>query len=119
VNDPKEYLRTCARLVRPGGMLFFSTLNRTPQSFLKGIVAAEYILRWVPQGTHDWTKFIRPEEMVHALEEEGIETLDVSGISYDLLCDRFNLSQELDMNYIMMAQKAETRSETQPVQRHE
>mmetsp|Transcript_6296 Transcript_6296/g.15332 ORF Transcript_6296/g.15332 Transcript_6296/m.15332 type:complete len:101 (+) Transcript_6296:224-526(+) len=100
-------------------MLFFSTLNRTPQSFLKGIVAAEYILRWVPQGTHDWTKFIRPEEMVHALEEEGIETLDVSGISYDLLCDRFNLSQELDMNYIMMAQKAETRSETQPVQRHE
>ena len=106
VADLDSFLAAVARLLKPGGMLILATLNRTPQSFLLGIVAAEYVLGWVPCGTHQWTKFVRPSELVRRLEAQKITTLDLSGVTFDPLAGTFGLSKDnLRVNYFLTGVK--------------
>lgn len=106
VADIDAFVRACAVLVKPGGTLIMSTLNRTPKSFLLGIVAAEYILRWVPQGTHKWNKFVKPSTLSRALRGAGLRVTDVSGLIYNPVKDAFALSPtDIDVNYLVTAEK--------------
>lgn len=102
VQDPQAFVESVSKLVKPGGLVIFSTLNRNPKSFLLGIVAAEYILRWVPRGTHSWNKFIRPSELSKMGRATGLSAHDITGLIYQPLCDEFQLSKsDLDVNYLM------------------
>jgi 2-polyprenyl-6-hydroxyphenyl methylase/3-demethylubiquinone-9 3-methyltransferase len=106
VADIDAFVRACAALVKPGGTLIMSTLNRTPKSFLLGIVAAEYILRWVPQGTHKWNKFVKPSTLSRALRGAGLRVTDVRGLIYNPVKDAFALSPtDIDVNYLVTAEK--------------
>ncbi|MCK6453135.1 MAG: bifunctional 2-polyprenyl-6-hydroxyphenol methylase/3-demethylubiquinol 3-O-methyltransferase UbiG [Alphaproteobacteria bacterium] len=103
VSDRRGFLGNCCALVKPGGALFLATLNRTAKSYLLGIVAAEYVLRWLPAGTHDWNRFVRPSELAADLREAGFRLADLKGITYNPLSDRFALSQDVDVNYLALA----------------
>ena len=103
VADLPAFLAAAARCVRPGGALALSTLNRTAKSFLLGIVAAEYVLRLVPQGTHDWKKFVRPSELARHLRAAGLAVEDKSGIAVDPFSGRFRLVRDLGVNYLAFA----------------
>jgi 2-polyprenyl-6-hydroxyphenyl methylase/3-demethylubiquinone-9 3-methyltransferase len=103
VADPAEFLATCAALVRPGGALVLATLNRTFRAFALGIVAAEYVLRWLPRGTHTWSRFVRPSEAARPLRRAGLEIEDLAGVVYDPLRDRFRLSKDTAVNYMLFA----------------
>jgi len=104
VADRDMLLDAAARLLKPNGIMILSTLNRTPKSFLLGIVAAEYLLKWVPRGTHDWRKFIRPSELAAQLDKAGLQTGDITGVVYDPLNDTFVLRRgEVGVNYLMTA----------------
>jgi 2-polyprenyl-6-hydroxyphenyl methylase / 3-demethylubiquinone-9 3-methyltransferase len=105
VASPELFLAAAAELVRPGGALIAATLNRTPKSFLFAILGAEYLLRWLPRGTHRWDKFLRPSELVAGLRAGGLETSEVSGLTYSPLADRWSLSRDLDVNYLLFAVK--------------
>jgi 2-polyprenyl-6-hydroxyphenyl methylase/3-demethylubiquinone-9 3-methyltransferase len=106
VADPALFISACCRLVKKNGLLVFSTLNRTPKSYLLGIIAAERILRWVPAGTHDWKKFVRPSELARPLEQEGFEITDISGLVYNPLRREFCMSTtDMDVNYFLTAKK--------------
>jgi len=106
VAEPALFISTCCDLVRKNGLLVFSTLNRTPKSYLLGIIAAEYILRWVPAGTHDWKKFVRPAELARPLEQNGFEIMDIRGLVYNPLHREFQLSStDMDVNYFLTAKK--------------
>ena len=106
VADINSFLKGAARLLKPGGILLLSTVNRTAKSYLLGIVAAEYILRWVPKGTHDWRKFIRPSELAAHLQKTGLEVTDITGMTYAPLNDSFHLRQGgVAVNYLMAAVK--------------
>jgi 2-polyprenyl-6-hydroxyphenyl methylase/3-demethylubiquinone-9 3-methyltransferase len=101
VADVDSFLAGLTALLKPGGLLIMSTLNRTPKSFLLGIVAAEYILGWIPRGTHDWKKFIRPSELVKRLEENGLRASDLTGLIFNPLRGEFELRKDdLDVNYL-------------------
>ena len=103
VADPEAFVRTCARLVRPGGMMVVATLNRTLKALALGKFAAEYVLRWVPAGTHDWRQFIRPDELRQMLAAEPVTVTGPFGLAYDLLADRWREGQDADINYMMIA----------------
>jgi 2-polyprenyl-6-hydroxyphenyl methylase/3-demethylubiquinone-9 3-methyltransferase len=104
VADPGLFLQSIARLLKPGGLLIMSTLNRTPKSFLLGIVAAEYLLGWVPRGTHQWRQFIRPSELAARLESCGLKVTDLSGLTFNPLTDSFELkARDLGVNYLLVA----------------
>ena len=103
VADQERFLRTCAALVRPGGGLVLATLNRTFRAFALGIVAAEYVLGWLPRGTHRWSRFVRPSEAARALRRAGLTVADLTGVSYDPLRDRFRLSPDPAVNYMLFA----------------
>lgn len=106
VSDVALFMDSLARLVRPGGLLVLSTLNRTPKSFALGIVAAEYILRWVPRGTHEWKKFLKPSELAAHLERNGMKPADVTGLVYSPFAREFSLDKTaLDVNYFLAAIK--------------
>lgn len=106
VPDPAAFVATCARLLKPGGLAVFSTLNRTPKSFALGIVAAEYILRWVPRGTHSWKKFVKPSELAGFTRQAGLTPQDISGLVFQPLTGVFALSKtDADVNYFMAAVK--------------
>ena len=105
VPDVPRTVAACARMLKPGGHLFFATLNRTPQAYIKAILGAEYLLGWLPKGTHEYTKFIRPSELVSALRGAALEVKEVRGMSYSLLGDRFSLSDDLSVNYLGLASK--------------
>lgn len=107
VPDPASVVAACTRLARPGGKLFFSTLNRNPKSFLLAIVGAEYVLGMLPKGTHDWNKFIRPSELAGWMREAGLQLDDVSGMSYNPLTRRYRLGRDMDVNYLVAASKPE------------
>ena len=102
VTDPAAFLRTCAGLVKPGGLLFVSTINRTMKAYALAIVAAENVLRWVPRGTHDWNKFVTPSEIGAAVEPEGLSELDRAGVIYNPLLDEWRLARDMDVNYMMV-----------------
>lgn len=106
VAEPSQFLRDCATLVKPGGLLVLSTLNRTAASYALGIVAAERILRWLPEGTHDWSRFPTPYEVSVSLETEGgLVCEEVAGLSFNPLRNSFSLSEDTSVNYILTARK--------------
>ncbi len=105
VRRPAAFIATAASLVKPGGLLFVSTLNRTLKSFALAIVGAEYVLRWVPTGTHQWEKFITPRELTGFIEDTGLEIKDRSGVIYNPLSREWRTSRDMDVNYMMVAER--------------
>ena len=107
VTDVGVFIAHAAALVKPGGLLFVATLNRTAKSFALAIVGAEYVLRWLPRGTHQWDKFVRPDELETAIETGGLRVTDETGVIYNLLSDRWQLGRDMDVNYMLVAEKPE------------
>lgn len=107
VEGQKAFVATLASLVKPGGLLFLATIDRTMKSFALAIVGAEYVLRWVPKGTHDHDKFVRPDELSGWLRAAGMRELDRSGMSMQPLTMRWRRSRDTDVNYLMAAKKPE------------
>jgi 2-polyprenyl-6-hydroxyphenyl methylase / 3-demethylubiquinone-9 3-methyltransferase len=105
VASVDDFLDTCSALVKPGGLFFAATLNRTPKSYALAIAAAEYILRWVPRGTHDWRKFVRPSELARGLRRNGLATDDVSGVTLDIASGEWRKSEDTGVNYMLSAQR--------------
>ena len=105
VNDPPAFMRLAASLVRPGGILVASTINRTMKAWLLAIVGAEYILRWLPAGTHRWDRFVTPDELARAITDAGLERIAFEGLVYDPFADRWSLSPDTDVNYFAAAAK--------------
>lgn len=105
VADVEAFWRATAALMKPGGAVIAATLNRTMKSLALGKVAAEYVLRWVPAGTHDWRKFVRPSEMVRALRANRLHVGGLSGVSYNLFLDRWEVTSDLGVNYMAYATK--------------
>lgn len=106
VADVQAFLAAVSALVKPGGLLFMSTINRTAKAYATAIIGAEYIMRWLPKGTHHWNKFLKPSELILPLEQHGITTRDVQGMVYNLFNTSWSLSPTaLDVNYIFMAEK--------------
>ncbi|MBK8908407.1 MAG: bifunctional 2-polyprenyl-6-hydroxyphenol methylase/3-demethylubiquinol 3-O-methyltransferase UbiG [Rhodospirillales bacterium] len=103
VADLDAFVAATAGLMRPGGALVAATLNRTLKSLALGKVGAEYILRWLPRGTHDWRKFVRPAELSAALRRHGLAVRDLAGMTYNPLIDRWSLSDDLAVNYLVFA----------------
>ena len=101
VADPGEYLRTCSRLLAPGGLMIVATLNRTLKAFALAKVGAEYVLRWLPAGTHDWTKFLKPDELRGFLKDEKLRVQGPFGVAYDPMNGRWCRSSDCDINYMM------------------
>jgi 2-polyprenyl-6-hydroxyphenyl methylase/3-demethylubiquinone-9 3-methyltransferase len=101
VPDPASVVDACARLVKPGGRVFFSTLNRNPKAYLFAIVGAEYLLRLLPKGTHDFAKFIRPSELDRWVRAAGMETRDIIGMQYNPLTQVYKLGRDIDVNYMV------------------
>ncbi len=107
VANVDVFMKAVCKIVKPGGLLIMSTLNRTPKSYLLGIVAAEYILRWLPPGTHDWKKFLKPSEMARHIEACGLDVTDVRGLVFNPLNRQFGLSKtDIEVNYLLTAIKA-------------
>ncbi len=103
VTDQEGFLEACVALVAPGGGMILATLNRTFRAFALGIVAAEYLLGWLPRGTHRWQRFVRPSEAAQALRRAGLTIEDLTGVVYDPLRDRFRLSPDPAINYMLFA----------------
>ena len=106
VADPGEYLRTTARLLAPGGIMILATLNRTLKALALAKVGAEYVLRWVPAGTHDWNKFLRPEEIRAFMAGEPCSVLGPFGVAYNPLTGRWAQSSDTDVNYMMTVSRS-------------
>ena len=106
VADVTLFVSRCAEMVKPGGMMIAATINRTLKSFALAIVGAEYILRWLPVGSHRWDKFVTPNELEIALEQGGLRVTDEQGVIYNLLADRWQLSRDTDVNYMLAAERA-------------
>ena len=105
VPDPASIVRACAKLAKPGGKLFFSTINRTKQSWLLMILAAEQVLKIVPKGTHDHAKFIRPAELIRCCDSADLLTKQVNGVRYNPLTEHFKLSDDVSVNYQIFCEK--------------
>ena len=103
VSDPKAFLQTVAQMVKPGGLLFLATLNRTLKAHALAIVGAEYILNWVPKGTHDWQKFLKPSEIIEFLEGTGLEPQTPQGVSFNPIFNKWALSDDVSVNYMIVA----------------
>ncbi|RTR05090.1 bifunctional 2-polyprenyl-6-hydroxyphenol methylase/3-demethylubiquinol 3-O-methyltransferase UbiG [Halomonas nitroreducens] len=109
VPDPASVVRACARLVKPGGQVFFSTLNRNPKAYALAVVGAEYLLRMLPRGTHDYAKFIRPSELAGWCRAAGLEVCEQSGLSFHPLTRRYHLSAtDVSVNYLMHCRRETT-----------
>jgi 2-polyprenyl-6-hydroxyphenyl methylase/3-demethylubiquinone-9 3-methyltransferase len=106
VADMPLFVERCAEMIKPGGLMIAATLNRTLKSFALAIVGAEYVLRWLPRGTHQWDKFITPNELEAALERHGLRVIEQTGVIYNLLADRWQISSDMDVNYMLTAEKA-------------
>jgi len=106
VADVNLFIARCAEMVKPGGFMVVATLNRTLKSFALAIVGAEYVLGWLPRGTHRWEKFITPNELEIALELAGLEMKKQTGVIYNLLADRWQVSSDMDVNYMVTAERA-------------
>jgi 2-polyprenyl-6-hydroxyphenyl methylase/3-demethylubiquinone-9 3-methyltransferase len=104
VEDVDAFLDTCARLVRPGGLAVVSTLNRTAKSFLLAKVGAEYVLGWLPRGTHDWRRFVKPSEAARGLRRGGLRVNEVAGVVYDPI-NGWQLARDSDVNYMLVAER--------------
>ncbi len=107
VPKPASVIQACFDLLKPGGQLFLSTLNRNPKSFLFAIVGAEHILKMLPKGTHEFKKFIRPSELANHVRSAGFELKDITGMTFNPITKRYKLGQDVDVNYLMYAVKPE------------
>ena len=105
VPDPASVIAACAQLLKPGGKVFFSTINRNPKSFMFAIVGAEYVLRLLPRGTHEYKKFIRPSELAGWCRDAGLQVVDTTGMTYNPLTEVYRLGRDVDVNYLMYAVK--------------
>ena len=105
VNNVNLYIKSCYKLLKKNGIMFTATLNRSFMSYIKAIIGAEYILRWLPIGTHDWNKFIKPEELEKFLADEKFSTLDVKGLKFNPLSKKWKKTKDLSVNYIFSSLK--------------
>ena len=106
VPDPGSVIQACHDLVKPGGRVFFSTLNRNPKSYLFAIIGAEYVLNMLPRGTHDYAKFIRPSELASWVRQAGLETTDITGMTYNPLSRTYRLDpRDVDVNYLVATRR--------------
>ena len=105
VADVDLYISSCFKLLKRGGIMFTATINRTLTSYIKAIIGAEYILRWLPIGTHDWDKFIKPEELEKKLVEQKFKTLDIKGLNFNPVLNKWKRSENLSVNYIICSEK--------------
>ena len=105
VADVDLYISSCFKLLKKGGIMFTATINRTLTSYIKAIIGAEYILRWLPIGTHDWDKFIKPEELEKKLVEQKFKTLDIKGLNFNPVLNKWKRSENLSVNYIICSEK--------------
>ena len=105
VPEPARTIRACAELVRPDGVAIFSTINRNSKSYLFAVIGAEYLLRLLPRGTHDYARFIRPSELCARAREAGLDTADVIGMTYNPLSKRYRLEADTSVNYIVACRK--------------
>lgn len=105
VPDPASIVAACARLVKPGGQVFFSTLNRNPKSYLFAVVGAEYILNLLPRGTHDYAKFIKPAELSRQCRNAGLAVEEIRGMSYNPISKVYSLGQDSSVNYLMRTRR--------------
>ncbi|HEV2650176.1 MAG TPA: bifunctional 2-polyprenyl-6-hydroxyphenol methylase/3-demethylubiquinol 3-O-methyltransferase UbiG [Rhizomicrobium sp.] len=105
VADLRAYLRACAGLVKPGGLMLVATLNKTLKSLALAKIGAEYVLRWLPAGTHDWNRFVAPSDLRRMLEESGLNPLKTQGVAFDPLTWDWRLSPDVDVNYIVVASR--------------
>ena len=105
VADVGEFIASCASLVRPGGLMYVATLNRTLKAFALAIVGAEYVLGWLPKGTHQWEKFVTPAELTAALGASGMRVTDRAGVAYNPLADAWSRTSDTDVNYMVLAAK--------------
>ena len=105
VPEPLSIIKACAQLVKPGGRVFFSTLNRNPKSYLFAIIGAEYVLNLLPKGTHDYKKFIKPSELGEYVREAGFEMNEIIGLSYNPITQVYSLGRDTDVNYLVACTK--------------
>jgi len=105
VPEPLSIIKACAQLVKPGGRVFFSTLNRNPKSYLFAIIGAEYVLKLLPKGTHDYKKFIKPSELSAYVREAGFEMNEIIGLSYNPITQVYSLGRDTDVNYLVACTK--------------
>jgi 2-polyprenyl-6-hydroxyphenyl methylase/3-demethylubiquinone-9 3-methyltransferase len=105
VPDPASTVRACATLARPGGWIFFSTINRNLKAFLFAIVGAEYVLELLPRGTHEYSRFLRPSELAHHVREAGLELVASQGVSYNPVTRRYRLASDTSVNYLLACRK--------------
>lgn len=105
VPDPASVVQACANLVKPGGHVFFSTINRNPKSYLFAVIGAEYVLRMLPKGTHDYAKFITPAELAQYTRQAGMDVLSLKGMTYNPLTKIYSLNQDTDVNYLVACTK--------------
>jgi len=105
VADLGLFLETSAALVKPGGLLFGATLNRTLKSLAMAKIGAEYVLRWLPRGTHDWRKFVKPSEFANGLRAGGVEVTDLKGMTFNPIADEWAVTDDLDVNYLLCGVK--------------
>jgi len=110
VSDIGMFLNRCAAMLKPGGLMLVSTLNRNWKSFALAIVGAEYVLRWLPRGTHQWDKFVTPNELELAFERAGLQVTGERGVIYNPFADRWQLSSDMDVNYMLVAERAKEKS---------
>jgi 2-polyprenyl-6-hydroxyphenyl methylase/3-demethylubiquinone-9 3-methyltransferase len=103
VPDPASTVAACARLVKPGGQVFLSTLNRNPKAYLFAVIGAEYILNLLPKGTHDYAKFLRPAELARFMRQAGLEVKEIIGMSYNPLTRNYRLGNDTSINYLVRA----------------
>jgi 2-polyprenyl-6-hydroxyphenyl methylase/3-demethylubiquinone-9 3-methyltransferase len=108
VPDPASVVKACTTLAKPGATLFFSTLNRNPKSYLFAIIGAEYLLRLLPKGTHDYRKFITPSELGHFVRDAGLEIIGIKGLSYNPITQIYSLTNDTAVNYLIATRKIST-----------
>jgi len=105
VPDPSSIVSACSKLVKPGGHVFFSTLNRNAKSWLLAIVGAEYVLNMLPKGTHNYDRFIKPSELNNWVRKSGLQSIDITGMQFNPILDNYSLGGGVDVNYLMYARK--------------
>jgi 2-polyprenyl-6-hydroxyphenyl methylase/3-demethylubiquinone-9 3-methyltransferase len=103
VPDPASIVASCARLVKPGGQVFFSTINRNPKAYLFAVIGAEYLLQMLPRGTHDFASFIKPSELTRWCKQSGLEPDELTGMTYNPLTRHYALGRDTDVNYLIRA----------------
>ena len=106
VADVPHFIASCSRLLKPGGIAIFSTLSRTAKSYILAIIGAEYVLNWLPRGTHDWNKFIKPSELARHLRENNLSLAEQKGLEYKLQSGNWYISENVEVNYLAVATKA-------------